>query len=62
MVYGAAAAGKYAMTASSSPGISLMQEALSYMAGAEVPGYLWMLYAAVQDWVIFRLLRAITSN
>jgi len=26
------------MTASSSPGISLMQEALSYMAGAEVPG------------------------
>ncbi|HHY43579.1 MAG TPA: 3-methyl-2-oxobutanoate dehydrogenase subunit VorB [Coprothermobacter sp.] len=38
MVYGAAAAGKYAMTASSSPGISLMQEALSYMAGAEVPG------------------------
>ncbi|WP_018963110.1 3-methyl-2-oxobutanoate dehydrogenase subunit VorB [Coprothermobacter platensis] len=37
MLYGAAAAGKYAMTASSSPGISLMQEAISYMAGAEVP-------------------------
>ncbi len=38
MVYGAAAAGKKAMTASSSPGVSLMQEALSYMAGAELPG------------------------
>ncbi|NPV88700.1 3-methyl-2-oxobutanoate dehydrogenase subunit VorB [Coprothermobacteraceae bacterium] len=40
MVYGAAAAGKYAMTASSSPGFSLMQEAISYMAGAEVPAVL----------------------
>ncbi len=37
MIYGAGAAGKYAMTASSSPGVSLMQEAISYMAGAEVP-------------------------
>jgi 2-oxoisovalerate ferredoxin oxidoreductase alpha subunit len=38
MVYGAACAGKAAMTASSGPGISLMQEGLSYMAGAELPG------------------------
>ena len=38
MVYGAAAAGQLAMTASSGPGISLMQEGLSYMAGAELPG------------------------
>ena len=38
MVYGAAAAGKLSMTASSGPGISLMQEGLSYMAGAELPG------------------------
>ncbi len=38
MVYGAAAAGKLAMTASSGPGISLMQETFSYMAGAELPG------------------------
>ncbi|MFO7534609.1 MAG: 3-methyl-2-oxobutanoate dehydrogenase subunit VorB [Kiritimatiellia bacterium] len=38
MVYGAASAGKLAMTASSGPGISLMQEGLSYMAGAELPG------------------------
>ncbi|MDZ7363277.1 MAG: 3-methyl-2-oxobutanoate dehydrogenase subunit VorB [candidate division KSB1 bacterium] len=38
MLYGAASAGMRAMTASSSPGISLMQEGLSYMAGAELPG------------------------
>jgi 2-oxoglutarate ferredoxin oxidoreductase subunit alpha len=37
MVYGAAGAGFRAMTSSSSPGISLMQECISYMAGAELP-------------------------
>lgn len=37
MVYGAAASGKKAMTSSSSPGISLMSEGLSYIAGAELP-------------------------
>lgn len=37
MVFGAAAAGKRAMTSSSSPGISLKQEGLSYIAGAELP-------------------------
>ncbi|TAL39847.1 MAG: 3-methyl-2-oxobutanoate dehydrogenase subunit VorB [Spirochaetes bacterium] len=37
MVMGAAAAGKRAMTSSSGPGISLMQEALSYMAGSDTP-------------------------
>lgn len=37
MVYGASATGKRAMTSSSSPGISLMQEGLSYLAGAELP-------------------------
>ena len=37
MVYGAAAAGARVMTASSGPGISLMQEGLSYLAGAELP-------------------------
>lgn len=37
MVYGAAGAGKKAMTSSSSPGISLMAEGLSYIAGAELP-------------------------
>ena len=37
MLYGAAGAGARVMTASSSPGISLMMEAVSYMAGAELP-------------------------
>ena len=37
MVYGAASTGKRVMTSSSSPGISLMSETLSYMAGAELP-------------------------
>lgn len=38
MVYGAAAAGARAMTSSSSPGISLKGEGVSYMAGADLPG------------------------
>ena len=37
MVYGAAAAGARVMTASSGPGLSLMQEGISYIAGAELP-------------------------
>jgi 2-oxoglutarate ferredoxin oxidoreductase subunit alpha len=37
MVYGAAAAGARTMTSSSSPGMSLMQEGLSYIAGSSVP-------------------------
>lgn len=37
MVLGAAIAGARAMTSSSSPGISLMQEGISYMAGCEIP-------------------------
>ncbi|MFN2135372.1 MAG: 3-methyl-2-oxobutanoate dehydrogenase subunit VorB [Candidatus Promineifilaceae bacterium] len=37
MVYGAASAGRRVMTSSSSPGISLMQEGFSYMAGSDVP-------------------------
>jgi 2-oxoglutarate ferredoxin oxidoreductase subunit alpha len=37
MVHGASAAGARAMTSSSSPGISLKQEGLSYMAGSELP-------------------------
>jgi len=38
MVLGAAAAGGRAMTSSSSPGIALKQEGISYMAGMELPG------------------------
>jgi len=37
MVYGAACTGARVMTSSSSPGISLMQEGLSYIAGTEIP-------------------------
>jgi 2-oxoisovalerate ferredoxin oxidoreductase alpha subunit len=37
MVYGAASAGLRVMTASSGPGLSLMQEGISYLAGAELP-------------------------
>jgi 2-oxoisovalerate ferredoxin oxidoreductase alpha subunit len=37
MVYGAAAAGMRVMTASSGPGLSLMQEGISYLAGSELP-------------------------
>src|SRR5664279_3323727 len=37
MIYGAASVGVRAMSASSGPGISLMQEGLSYLAGAELP-------------------------
>lgn len=37
MVFGASAAGKRAMTSSSSPGISLKQEGISFLAGAELP-------------------------
>jgi 2-oxoglutarate ferredoxin oxidoreductase subunit alpha len=37
MIYGGAACGKKVMTSSSSPGISLMSEGISYIAGAELP-------------------------
>jgi len=37
MVFGAAAAGARAMTSSSSPGVSLKQEGISYLAGAQLP-------------------------
>jgi pyruvate/2-oxoacid:ferredoxin oxidoreductase alpha subunit len=37
MVYGAASTGERVMTASSGPGLSLMQEGLSYLAGSELP-------------------------
>lgn len=37
MLYGGAGCGKRVMTSSSSPGMSLMQEGISYLAGAEIP-------------------------
>jgi len=38
MMFGAASAGKKVMSASSGPGMSLMQEGISYLAGAQLPG------------------------
>ena len=38
MIYGGAGAGKRVLTSSSSPGVALMQEGITYMAGAELPG------------------------
>src|SRR4030065_598094 len=40
MVYGAACGGARTMSSSSSPGVSLMQEGLSYIAASEVPAVL----------------------
>jgi len=40
MLYGGAGTGKMVMTSSSSPGISLMQEGVSYLAGAQLPALL----------------------
>ena len=40
MVYGGAATGKKVATSSSSPGISLMQEGITYLAGAEIPCFI----------------------
>src|SRR5580765_7102198 len=37
MVYGASSAGDRTMTGSSGPGLSLMQEGISYLAGSELP-------------------------
>ena len=37
MIYGAAGTGERVMTSSSSPGVSLMSEAISYLAGSELP-------------------------
>lgn len=38
MIYGGGATGKMVMTSSSSPGVALMQEGITYMACAEIPG------------------------
>jgi 2-oxoisovalerate ferredoxin oxidoreductase alpha subunit len=58
MIYGAAAAGVRSMTASSGPGISLMQEGFSYLAGAELP----CVVAAGRGWAISRPNKATTTR
>ena len=45
MVYGAASTGKRVLTSSSSPGVSLMSEGFSYIAGAELPCVVWVRYS-----------------
>ena len=47
MVLGAAAAGVRAMTSSSSPGISLKGEGISYMAGSDLPAVIARLFSAL---------------
>ncbi len=42
MIYGAGGAGARALTSSSSPGISLKQEGISYIAGAQIPCHVWL--------------------
>ena len=50
MVYGAACTGKRVMSSSSSPGVSLMMEGLSYIAGTELPVVLIDVVRVVQGW------------
>ena len=61
MVYGAAAAGVRVMTGSSGPGVSLMQEGMSYMAGAELPGVIVDVVRGGPGWAISLPNRATTS-
>lgn len=53
MIYGAAGAGGRAMTSSSSPGISLKQEGISYIAGAELPCVIVNMVKAAPVWAEF---------
>jgi pyruvate/2-oxoacid:ferredoxin oxidoreductase alpha subunit len=62
MVYGAASAGVRSMTASSGPGISLMQEGISYLAGAELPGVIVDVMRADRASGTLAWSRAITFN
>ena len=62
MVYGGASTGKRVMTSSSSPGISLMSEGLSYLAGAELPCLIINCSAAVRGWAPSSLRRATISR
>ena len=53
MVYGASAAGARAMTSSSSPGLALKQEGISYCAGAELPAVIVSVSRGALVWVEF---------
>ena len=62
MVYGAAGAGARAMTSSSSPGISLKQEGISYMVGAELPAVIVNMVRGGPGLASYSPLRATTSS
>ena len=62
MVYGGAGAGKRVFTTSSSPGVALMQEGISYMAGAESPGVFVNVRRGVPDGEPSNHRRVITSR
>jgi len=62
MVYGAACAGVRAMTSSSGPGISLMQEGLSYMACSEVPAVVVDIMRGGPGWATIHPARLIITS
>ena len=62
MIYGAAGAGARALTSSSSPGVSLKQEGISYCAGAQLPAVILNVMRGGPASATFRLLRATTSR
>lgn len=59
MIYGAAGTGKKVLTSSSSPGISLMQEGISYIAERSFPAWWSMCNGVARDWVPYSLHRPI---
>lgn len=62
MVYGAAGTGARVITSSSSPGVSLKQEGISYCAGAMVPAVIINVMRGAPVWVISRHPRATISR
>ena len=62
MVYGAASAGARVMTSSSSPGISLMQEGISYIAASEVPAVIVDVIRGGPDWATYSPARVIITR
>ena len=62
MLFGGASAGVRCMSASSGPGISLMQEGLSYLAGAELPCVIADIMRGGPGWATSRPSRATTTR
>jgi len=62
MIYGAASAGVRAMSASSGPGISLMQEGFSYLAGRNCRAWWRTSCAAARGWETSHPSRATTTR